>query len=197
MPASTSPFTRHRQAWTACVAALVLASTSGCTAHHDGTGPDPAAVVSSLGSVPVPTSPGVQPTPTASAGRVQLLAMGASVAVVLGGGTTATATASGPEQAITSPTSTTAGAESTPATIIVTVHVDTGTLHLAAADLVIRDEQGDPVPITPSGPATVDAAAGQTATLVVGGVSTSGAGAMSWQPGGKPLAIWDFTIELD
>jgi hypothetical protein len=175
--------------------ALLVGMLSGCT-----TAPTAAAVTDSLGAVPIPTAPAVDPVPTATIGKPQVLAMGAPTLVVLDASTRGTATATGPDQTITQPgTSTLVGgvAISTAATITLTVTSASGSIALSTADLVCRDETGDVIPLTAVGPASATAQAGGTAHLVVSGTFASGAAQVTWQPSGHPIALWDFNIELD
>lgn len=183
------------------VSGAVLASAAligmlcGCTA-----GPAAESVTTSLGAVPIPTAPAMDPMPTATIGKPQLLAMGAPTVVVLDAGTRGTATATGPDQTINQPASSAiiAGvAISTAATITLTVESASGSISLIAADLICRDETGDVIPLTAVGPARATAPAGGKAQLVVSGIFASGAAQITWQPSGQPIALWDFNIELD
>lgn len=182
--------------------ALAL-TLSGCTASHAGSEVAPTLeagqVVASLGAVPIPTPDTTTPVPVASAGRLQLVSMGNTVRAVLGAGVTATVTASGPAQAITAPQSVTRGAQPlTPGTITVTVVAGAKDVVFRAADLVCRDDTGTIVPVQAvSGGGMLTVRAGTTASAVVSGVFRSGAAQLTWQPGGHPLVLWDFTIELD
>lgn len=182
------------------VLALTLAAAAAlavaCGASTAPPSPDAAAVVSSLGAVHIPPAPATDPRPTASGTRPQLLAMGRPVAAVLDATTEATVTATGPEQTITTPTSS-GPARSTPATITMTLTATRGTLTLAAADLTCRDDTGSTITLTPVGAPNVPVGAGTTATVHVRGVFRSGAAQITWHPGGHPLALWDFNVELD
>ncbi len=175
--------------------AAALASTAACGSSTAPPSPDAATVVSSLGAVPIPSAPATDPLPTASGTRPQLLAMGRPVVAVLDA-TEATVTATGPEQTITTPTSS-GPARSTPATITMTLAATRGTLTLAAADLTCRDDTGSTITLSPVGASSVQVGAGTTATVHVRGVFRSGAAQITWHPGGHPLALWDFNVELD
>ena len=156
-------------------------------------------MVSRLGAVPIPSVRGVtDPTPTASSGRPQLLAMGAPVNVRLAG-VHAVATALGPVQIGSSaPASGSAGPlRSTPAEITLTVKAATGSLSVSAADLSSRDENGTAVRLTARGPGRVTAVPGRPATLVVRGTYDNGSAQLTWRHDGAVLAVWVFTIELD
>ena len=161
------------------------------------------AVVSQFGAVPIPSARGgADPTPTASSGRPQLLAMGAPVNVRLAG-VAAVATALGPVQlapagtpASTSPAS--AGPQrSTPAEMRLTVKATSGSLSVTAADLSSRDENGSAVVLTASGPDRVTAVPGRPATLIVRGIYDNGSAQLTWRHDGAVVAVWVFTIELD
>ena len=180
----------------ALVASILLVGTlSGCTAA-----PTAESVKASLGAVPIPTAPAVDPMPTATIGKPQLLAMGAPTFVVFDAATRGTATVTGPDQTITQPAASASASRaraSTAATITLTVESASGSIPLTASDLVCRDETGAVIPLTAVGPARATAPAGGTAQLVVSGIFTTGAAQVTWQPSGHPLALWDFNIELD
>lgn len=195
--------TRHRGSTSAAltVSAALVASVllvgmfSGCTAA-----PTAQSVKTSLGAVPIPTVPAVDPIPTATIGKPQLLAMGAPTLVVFDASTRGTATATGPDQTITQPPaspSVSRSRASTAATITLAVKSASGSIPLTALDLVCRDGTGALIPLTAVGPASATASAGSEAQLVVSGTFTSGAAQVTWQPSGHPIALWDFTIELD
>jgi hypothetical protein len=176
---------------------LLIGMLSGCTAA-----PTAESVKASLGAVPIPTAPAVDPMPTATIGKPQLLAMGAPTLVVFDAATRGTATATGPDQTITQPaasasTSTSTARASTAATITLTVKSASGSIPLTASDLVCRDETGAVIPLTAVGAASATASAGGRAQLVVSGIFTTGAAQVTWQPSGHPIALWDFNIELD
>ena len=180
---------------TALLSVLLLGTLCGCSAA-----PTAQSVTASLGAVPIPTAPAVDPMPTATIGKPQLLAMGASTLVILDPATRGIATATGPDQRITQPaasgTASLPGA-TTSATITLAVKSASGSISLAVSDLVCRNQTGAVIPLTAVGPSSATATAGDTAQLVVSGTFTSGAAQVTWQPAGHPLALWDFTIELD
>jgi hypothetical protein len=172
---------------------LLVGMLSGCTAA-----PTAESVKASLGAVPIPTAPAVDPMPTATIGKPQLLAMGAPTLVVFNAATRGTATATGPDQTVTQPAASASRVRvSTAATITLTVESASGSIPLTASDLVCRDQTGAVIPLTAVGPASATASAGGTAQLVVSGIFTTGAAQVTWQPSGHPLALWDFNIELD
>lgn len=155
-----------------------------------------AAVVSSLGAVPIPSVPTGTPAPvTASIGHPQLLAMGAPVRVSLPGGTQALITTSGPT--IDLPPGQVKPSGPVPGVITVTVTPNSGSLLLSAADLASRDQTGAKVTLTPVGPATASATPGHPASLRLSGTFHQGDAQINWQQDGHVLAIWDFTIETD
>lgn len=157
-------------------------------------------VVASLGAVPIPT-PGTEQAPaTARPGHPAVLAMGDRVVVVQKSGATVLAEALGPQQDTMNPIIPTPGKPppSTPATIQLQVK-DTGrtpvTLH--TADLVSRDDTGATIRLTPVGASSVTVAPSRQATVTVRGTFQSSSAQVTWSPDGVPLAVWDFTIELD
>jgi len=156
-----------------------------------------AAVISSLGAVPIPSAPAADPTPTASPAHPQLLAIGAPLTAALPGGTTALVVASGPDQLGTAQATASAPPQSTLGIITITAHVSRGSLTLHAADFTSRDQTGRPVPLSPHGVSMVTAAAGKSATLKVQGRFTSGAAQITWTHQKSVLTVWDFNIELD
>lgn len=179
--------------------ALTLSACSSAPVSGDAAPTlDAGQVVSSLGAVPIPTPDTTIPVPVASAHRLQLVSMGNTVRVVLGQGVEATVTASGPAQAITTPQPMTQGARPrTPGTITVTVAAGAKDVAFRTADLVCRDDTGTIVPLTAVGSGRLAVRGGTTSKAVVSGVFRSGAAQLTWQPGGQPLVLWDFTIELD
>jgi len=176
------------------VLVIVAGCTSGASAGSATEPTDASGVVKQLGQVPIPTAPATDPTPTASPGHPQLLAMGAPVQVTLAAAT-ATVNALGPDVVL--PKGGAAPPRSTTGTITFTATVVSGTLTLRAADFTSRDETGQAVRLTASGPATATAKAGQTATLRLSGTFRAGAAQVTWRDGGSVLALWDFNVELD
>ena len=179
----------------ALLSVLLLGMLCGCTAA-----PTAESVTASLGAVPIPTAPAVDPMPTATVEKPQLLAMGASTFVVFGPATRGTATATGPDQTITQPaasTSSSHGGATTLGTITLAVTSEGGSIPLVASDLICRDETGVIIPLTAVGSTSATATPGGKAQLIVSGTFSRGAAQVTWQPAGHPLALWDFTIELD
>lgn len=184
-------------------AALILATaclglSTACTSTLVAPSQDAqaAAVVNSLGAVPIPTAPATEPTPTAAPGAPQLLAMGVPVLAVLDPKTRTTVTARGPDQVVTTgPRGT--PAKTTAAVITLTAVTSSGSVVLGVGDLVCRDDGGNVIALTPVGPASAEVPAGTTGAIRVSGVFRSGAAQITWRPGGLPVALWDFTIELD
>lgn len=119
--------------------------------------------------------------------------MGAPLRVRLGQ-TTAVVTATGPTQSTTynrRPNAATVG------TITVAVRPVAGRLSVAAADFSSRDQTGTAVRLQSVGAAHADASAAQPAQLRLSGRFSSGAAELTWRHGGRVVAVWDFTIELD
>ena len=182
----------------ALVALTATVFLAGCTSQPASkpNNDSPAAVISSLGAVPIPTAPTGVPAPVnASIGHPQLVAMGAPVQVTLPGGAQGVITASGPTENLPAgqvkPTGPVTGV------ISLTVTSGAGSLRLATADLESRDQTGQPVALTPVGPATVTATPGHPATLHLSGTFHQGDAQINWRQTGHVLAIWDFTIETD
>lgn len=175
--------------------AVLAGCTSGASAGSAATEPtDASGVVRQLGQVPIPTAPATEPTPSASPGHPQLLAMGAPVHVTLGDAA-GTVNALGPD--VVRPTTSGKPPQNATGTISITATVTTGTITLHATDFTSRDETGRAVPLSASGPATVTATAGQPATLRVTGTFQAGAAQVTWRSGGNVVALWDFNIEID
>lgn len=126
--------------------------------------------------------------------------MGDRVAVTTRAGGTALAEALGPQQFTTTPIIPTPGKPppSTPATIQLQVKA-TGRapVTVRTADLVSRDDTGAVIRLTAVGPSSMTVAPGHQATVTVRGTFRSSSAQVTWSPDGVPLAVWDFTIELD
>lgn len=181
----------------AVVVALSAFGTVACTASsHDGDA-DASAVVSSLGAVPIPSAPSVQPTPTGSVGHPAVLAIGGPVRVDLADGRAGVITALGPEQLDPSIDASGQPAKSTRAVITVRIAAVRGAIELSGQDVTSRDETGATVALTARGASSVRAAQGQSATLVLQGRFDSGAAQITWRTAGQVYAIWTFNIELD
>lgn len=156
-----------------------------------------AAVISSLGAVPIPTAPAADPTPTATSGHPQLLAIGAPVTAKLPGGVDALVTALGPDQLSTAPLSGGRPPQSTIGVITITAHATRGTITLRAADFSSRDETGQPIALTARGAPIATATPGHTATVQIKGRFSSGAAQITWTYQRSVISLWDFNIELD
>lgn len=162
--------------------------------------PDPSAVVSALGAVPIPPSTVPQPTPEAAAGHPALSAAGGPIAISLGDEGRALVTVLGPEQAHTGSAESVAPAspeKSTRAYLTLQVRQTKGSATIHATELTSRDETGRPVALRPKGPAVITTHAGSTSTLKLGGTFDSGAAQVTWRHHHAVLAVWTFTVELD
>ncbi len=161
--------------------------------------PDPSAVVSSLGAVPVPPTTVPEPTARAAAGHPALSAVGGQIAVSLGAEGQALVTVLGPEQqGAASPATTGKHREKrTRAVLSLQVAQRRGTATIDADELTSRDETGQPITLRSRGPRRITTRAGQTSTLRVVGVFTSGSAQVTWRRHGHVLAVWTFTVELD
>jgi hypothetical protein len=177
------------------LAATALAVT-GCASHStpgaqaSGNAAD---TVKKLGAVPIPTPPTAKATPTADDKHLQLVTMGDAVSAHLPG-VQAVIRASGPTQDVTA-RSGTRPPDHTTGTITITAGQATAPLPLRPGDFTSRDQQGKNVALTASG--TVTATPGHPATVTLHGTFRAGAAELTWRQGGKVIAIWDFTIELD
>jgi hypothetical protein len=119
--------------------------------------------------------------------------------VVHVGGTEVTATAVGPQvpsegQFPVPPT--------TPCTFDVTLANASGTISLRQQDFTTVDEFGDlhSLRVTLQGGGRMPASIrpGQTVTLALTAVLPTGNGTLRWSPGSsKPIASWDFAVEID
>jgi len=158
------------------------------------------AVVQSLGAVPIPSAPSVEPTASANASHGAVLAIGAPVSATLPGGATVILTALGPDTApVPVPTSHPTAAPDIPieGTITLRVKAVAGSATLGAEELTSRDQRGRTVALTPVGASTVTVAAGSQAELVVRGTFHDGAAQVTLRHAGHTLALWTFNIEND
>lgn len=195
-PGGTRPSARPPARIVATLAgALVALALTACSSHHGGADPDPSAVMSSLGTVPIPTAPADAATPIASEQKLALLAIGEPVQAQLPDAD-ALVTALGPEE-LTPYTGGATPPQSTVGIITVTVKPSRGSLTLTSADLSSKDETGALITLTPVGASTATATAGTTTALKVQGAFDSGAAEVTWRHDGKVIAVWDFNIELD
>lgn len=183
---------------------LTGAGAAGCTASSPAptatTGSGADQVVAALGAVPVPTAGTTPPPATARPGHPAVLAMGDRVVATERSGSTVLAEALGPQQDSTNPIIPTPGKPppSTPATIQLQVR-NTGRTPttVRTSELNSRDDTGAVIRLAPVGPSSVTIAPGRQATVTVRGTFQSSSAQVTWSPGGAPIAVWDFTIELD
>ncbi|MFI9722743.1 hypothetical protein ACIHFE_24315 [Streptomyces sp. NPDC052396] len=192
----------RRRSLTACslaLAAAVLTTVTGCGGTHkpsDRSTDDAARTVQSLGSVPIPSAPAGQATPTADEKHLQLVAVGSAVRAQLPEGT-ALIRASGPTENLPAPTAGGKPPEQTAGTFTITLDQATAPLTVRAEDFSSRDEEGKDIALAPAGDASVTAGPGHPATLTLTGTFHAGAAQLTWRHDQKAVAVWDFNIELD
>lgn len=92
--------------------------------------------------------------------------------------------------------------ETSPCTFIVSFAHASGTVPIAANQFGFVDEHGrvrhPRISATDGGPPPRQVAPGQTVSLALKGVLPTGDGALAWAPdGGRPIASWDFVVEID
>lgn len=173
-----------------------LAGTFALTGCSSGSKSQTASdVVNKLGAVPIPTAPATQITPSADETHPQLVAIGSPVSVHLPGGD-AIVTALGPTEDLPTP------APATPpkqvaGTITIRIAATSGSVTVNAADLSSRDDHGNDITLTPTGPAQGTATNGATTVVSVSGTFQAGAAQITWRHEGHVIAVWDFNIELD
>jgi hypothetical protein len=173
------------------LAAPILAGALALAGCSSNSSPDP----STLGRVAIPTAPASPLVPTASVGHAQLVAIGDSVLVVLPGGARALATASGPS--LDTPTAAGATAAKTvTGTLTITVTAQQGSVPVQASALSVIDELGHQVAVSADRPSAA-ATAGHPATVHLRGVFFAGDTSVTWKLAGRPVATWDFQVELD
>lgn len=90
----------------------------------------------------------------------------------------------------------------TPCSFVVTFARPSGAIPLNPAAFTILDELGHlhhpHVSVTGGGPVPSQIASGRTISLEVSAVLPTGSGELSWSPdGGRPIASWDFDVEID
>ena len=88
----------------------------------------------------------------------------------------------------------------TPCTFIITLDRTTGDVRIDLGAFSVVDEQSRTHTLsltagTPAPPAVVPAKG--TATFQLTAVLPTGGGELSWAPAGKPIASWDFDVEID
>ncbi|MEV5508682.1 hypothetical protein [Streptomyces orinoci] len=181
------------------LAAAVLTTATGCGSGHSASSrPTDAAsdTVRDLGSVPIPSAPAAQATPTAGEKHLQLVAMGSSIRAELPEAS-ALVRASGPEEDLPSATPGGKPPEQTTGTLTIAFDQASAPLTVRAEDFASRDEQGKDIALKPAGAATVTATPGHPATLTLTGTFQAGAAQLTWRHDQKTVAVWDFNIELD
>ncbi|MDH6120367.1 hypothetical protein [Kitasatospora sp. GAS204B] len=166
---------------------LALTLTAGCGGPQD--------TVKTLGKVPIPTPPASPIVPTAAPGHAQLVAMGDPVQLALDGWQ-GRITATGPDLVNAAPSQGAAPNSSSPGTITVALSVPTGSQQLSADSLVATDELSHPIALTPDA-AAATATPGHDAVLHFSGTFAAGHATLTWRQAGKPIATWDFEVELD
>jgi hypothetical protein len=92
--------------------------------------------------------------------------------------------------------------ETSPCTFIVTFARASGIVPIAATAFTFIDEHGDVrhprITAMNGGPPAGQVAPGQTVSLTISDVLPTGDGALVWAPGGgRPIASWDFDVEID
>ncbi|WP_327065237.1 hypothetical protein OG500_05525 [Kitasatospora sp. NBC_01250] len=148
-----------------------------------------------LGRVPIPSAPGAPIVVTAAPGHAQLVAMGDRVHLDLGA-EQGEITATGPELANSDPAPGAAPASQSAGSLTVTLHLTAGQQQLSAQDLTATDELGHGIPLTADN-ASVTVDPGHDGVLHLSGTFAAGHSTLTWNAAGKPLATWDFEVELD
>jgi hypothetical protein len=177
------------------VVALLVAGLTGCTQAAPAA---PAAEhAPGAGSYPVATAgANVRALQEVSTGGYRLVAAGDPVRVHLGG-TTALITVAGPDVAVPVPKpGEPISAATAPGVLTVTVVVSTGAVHASASTFLGLDQKALPIRLTPDASA-IEATPGHPATLHLRSRFGTGHTTLTWQPTGKPLITWDFTVEID
>lgn len=87
-----------------------------------------------------------------------------------------------------------------PCTFVVTLTRATGDIPIDLSTFSVLDEQGNThalslAPGTPAPPSVLHKAA--RAAFYLTAVLPTGSGQLTWAPGGKPVASWDFDVEID
>ena len=174
--------------------AVMLAAAVACGAVACGTAESPDA--SPSGSYPVATAPSsISAIPTVATGGYQLVAAGDPVEARLTGARVRIA-ALGPDVAVRTGADGAIDHEHADGTLTMRIDVLSGHLAIPASSFLTLDEKQEPI-ATAATPASVDLASGQGATIRLNARFDAGHTTVTWQPTGKPLITWDFTIELD
>jgi hypothetical protein len=184
--------TRARLAGGAAAAAVALLALAGCAAA-----PAPVEHAAHAGSYPVAVA-GAQVTSTSSvsAGGYALVAAGDPVTVHLHDADLRV-TVAGPDVDVPQPKpGEPIGAKSAPGVLTVTATALHGSTRLAADQFLgLNEEQSRFALGTDRRTAVVRP--GHPVTLHLHARFASGHTTLTWQPLGKPLITWDFTIEID
>jgi hypothetical protein len=163
---------------------------SACTSSGGATGP------AALGRVPIPTAPATPIIPTARVGHAQLVSAGDTVLVDLPDGSQALATVSGPSLDV--PTA--AGAaplKHVTGKLTVKVVAQRGAIPLDVTGLVARDDLDHVVKLS-ADHMSATATPNHPAVILLTGVFQSGDTSLTWNAAsGRPLATWDFQVEVD
>ncbi|MDH6114427.1 hypothetical protein P3T36_000828 [Kitasatospora sp. MAP12-15] len=178
---------RRRHTAAGVVLAVLLATVTACSSAK----PAP----QDLGRVPIPSAPAAPIVPTASAGHAQLVAMGDAVHLDLGT-QQGQITATGPDLALPAPAPGAAPATESKGVITVVLKAQAGSDVLSADALTVTDEVGHTVPVT-ADVASASAGPGRDAVVHLAGTFAAGHSTLTWSNAGKPLATWDFEVELD
>lgn len=184
--------------------ALLLTAAAGCTATAAGpsgsaspTDSDPSSVVAESGRVPVATPPPEARTPpVATERKLQLVAMGEVVRARLADADLLV-TALGPSYTAPSVTVGHRPAGRVVGYVDVTATARSGSVGLAAGQFSSRDQRGGQVPLRPRGAAAATVTPGHPARFRLDAVFADGAAQITWRYRGRPLVVWDFTVELD
>jgi hypothetical protein len=192
---------RYRRLLTACFIVFVVAGIAGYWAESLTSHAAVPASDNKYGGLPswlpkakVPVGRVLQ----ASSARPQLGIEGDTFVVHVGGAQV-TATAVGPQVPSEGQFPV---ASTTPCTFDITIAKATGTIALRQQDFTTVDEFGDlhTLLVTLHGGGRMPASIrpGQTVTLALTAVLPTGNGTLRWSPGSsKPIASWDFAVEID
>lgn len=177
----------RRRPLAAALLVLLLAGGTGCAKTAD--------TAKDLGAVPIPTAPASPIVPTASTGHAQLVAMGDAVRLDLGA-QQGRIKATGPDLDRPAPSPGARPPSESKGTVTVVLQVEAGSQVLSADALSATDELGHAVPFTADAPSST-ATPGHDAVLHLAATFAAGHSTLSWSSAGKPLATWDFEVELD
>ena len=135
----------------------------------------------------------------AGAGHTAVSVEGEAVAVTMPDGAKAQVTAVGPEVPEEGRFPVPAV---TPTTFLVTFAASSKPIPLRQRDFELFDEHGNihrpKLTALHGGPAPAATTPGHSTTVKLHDILPTGDGAVAWAPaGGKPIAAWDFTVEID